>query len=382
MNMKITSSAVTMASSREYSLYQEKESAELITTADKAATLTFSDESKSLLEQLQENKIKLEKNQDKLNSRNMLKSLETSSNPSNVLDLDADNNIKLQILRQMLDALNGNRHKKYSNSLVQAFAKQLNSTFMSNSKSLSIANYSGENGFASEGGQSTNVANNNWQRISVTSSFVMEQENTAYQTTGMAKTEDGRTLSFNVSIEMSRAFQSSYENMISESYVCKDPLVINLDSSVTSVSDQKFLFDIDSDGTEDSISFAGEGSGFLALDQNDDGVINDGSELFGTTSGDGFKDLANYDEDGNGWIDENDSVYEKLKVWTKDSEGNDRLLNLKAADVGAIYLDRASTEFSLKQEDTNRTNGIIRNTGIYLKESGGVGTVQHVDLAV
>ena len=85
---------------------------------------------------------------------------------------------------------------------------------------------------------------------------------------------------------------------------------------------------------------------FLLLDRNEDGKINDGSELFGTKSGDGFRDLSEYDEDRNGWIDENDSVFSKLKVWTKDSEGNDKLLNLKQADVGAIYLGNIDTEFS------------------------------------
>ena len=63
-------------------------------------------------------------------------------------------------------------------------------------------------------------------------------------------------------------------------------------SNVTSVSDMKFKFDIDSDGKVDEISFVGKSSGFLALDKNEDGKINDGSELFGTKSGDGFSDLA------------------------------------------------------------------------------------------
>ena len=161
-----------------------------------------------------------------------------------------------------------------------------------------------------------------------------------------------------------------------------DPLVINLDSNVASVSDMKFLFDLDADGKEEEISFAGRGSGFLALDKNGDGKINDGSELFGTKSGDGFGDLAAYDEDGNGWIDEADSVFKDLKIWTKDENGKDVLMNLKDADVGAIYLGSAQTEFSLNNQATQQTNGIIRKTGVYLKESGGVGTVQHVDLAV
>jgi hypothetical protein len=117
-------------------------------------------------------------------------------------------------------------------------------------------------------------------------------------------------------------------------------------------------------------------------DKNGDGKINDGSELFGTKSGDGFKDLAAFDEDGNGWIDEADSVFKKLKVWSKDEKGNDILIDLKKVDVGAIYLGNANTEFSMKSGLENRTDAINRKTGVYLKESGGVGTVQHVDLAV
>lgn len=181
---------------------------------------------------------------------------------------------------------------------------------------------------------------------------------------------------------MSRGFCERYEKLTQENVILCDPLVINLDSDVASVSDMKFLFDLDADGKEEEVSFAGQGSGFLALDRNGDGKINDGSELFGTKSGDGFGDLAAYDEDGNGWIDEADSIFKDLKVSTKDKDGKDVLLDLKSANVGAIYLNSASTEFSLNNMETNKTNGVIRSTGIYLKENGGVGTVQHVDLAI
>lgn len=118
------------------------------------------------------------------------------------------------------------------------------------------------------------------------------------------------------------------------------------------------------------------------MDRNGDGKINDGSELFGTKSGDGFKDLAAYDADGNGWIDENDAIFSQLKIWTKDEDGKDKLISLKDADVGAIYLGNADTQFSLKDDD-HKLNGEIKKTGIYLHESSGeVGTVNHVDLIV
>ena len=159
-----------------------------------------------------------------------------------------------------------------------------------------------------------------------------------------------------------------------------DPLVINLRGNIANVSDEKVFFDLDSDGELDSISRLNSDSGYLALDLNGDGIINDGSELFGTSSGDGFADLAKYDEDGNGWIDEADSIYSKLRIWVTEDDGSQSLYTLKSADVGAICLQKQSTDFALKSLYDNHTNGLIRETGVFLHEDGSVGTVQHLDL--
>lgn len=215
--------------------------------------------------------------------------------------------------------------------------------------------------------------------------YYKEEESTFFETTGMVKTKDGRQIEFNIQLEMTRRFEEYYmsQNDIyaqtTENLV--DPLVINLDSDIAKVSDQKFKFDLDADGTEDAISYLQSGSGYLALDHNLDGKINDGSELFGAKSGNGFADLAKYDEDGNGWIDENDSVFEKLLIWAKDEKGNDKLYRLKSKGVGAICLESADTPFHLKSADNRKTNAVIRKTGFFLFENGQSGTMQHVDLA-
>ena len=120
----------------------------------------------------------------------------------------------------------------------------------------------------------------------------------------------------------------------------------------------------------------------MALDLNGDGKINDGSELFGTKSGDGFKDLSKYDLDGNGWIDEADPIWDKLLIWTKDEDGKDKLYHLSDLGVGAIGLSRVGTQFSLNAEKTNETNAMIRKTGIFLYENGTVSTLQQLDMAV
>ncbi len=209
-----------------------------------------------------------------------------------------------------------------------------------------------------------------------------EYESTEFHAKGQAMTEDGRRIDFNIDVLMSRSYMEYMDVLVplaTDSLM--DPLVINVGSGVTGISDQTFSFDLDADGKKEELAQLGSGSGFLAIDLNEDGKINDGSELFGTRSGDGFGDLRKYDLDGNGWIDENDKVFEKLKVWCRDSSGKDILMDLKEADVGAIFLGEAAGDFALKGDD-NRTKGMIRSTGFFLKESLGIGTVQHVDLAV
>ena len=209
----------------------------------------------------------------------------------------------------------------------------------------------------------------------------LETEDTSFSTVGCVRTSDGREINFNVEVGMSREFQQYYrDNLNMASFQMCDPLVINMDTDVAELSDQKFYFDIDADGEQDEVSMLGSGSGYLALDRNGDGVINDGSELFGTESGNGFADLARYDEDGNGWIDEADAIWSKLKIWCKDENGQDILYRLADKGVGAICLQSAATDFTMKAADGS-TKGAVRSTGVFLYENGNVGTMQHVDVA-
>ena len=259
-----------------------------------------------------------------------------------------------------------------------------------NSGSIQQTNSSGIQGTATPASGVFNLVTAHMKVLNyVGETWSMEQEDTSFSTVGTVRTKDGREINFNVNINMSRRCEEYYreELNVAQFSLC-DPLVINLDTDATELSDQTFYFDLDADGTEEEISML-KGSGYLALDKNGDGTINDGSELFGTQNGDGFADLAQYDEDGNGWIDENDSIWSKLKIWCKDENGNDVLYKLSDKGVGAICLQNVSTDFTLQGDrngqdgttNANATNAVIRKTGIFLYENGNVGTVQHVDMA-
>ncbi len=209
-----------------------------------------------------------------------------------------------------------------------------------------------------------------------------ETEATSFSAQGVVKTEDGREIAFELHLTMSRSYHEERNLSIRlGDAVVKDPLVLNFNGTAAQLTDTRFRFDLDADGEEDSIRFVSPGSGFLALDRNGDGRINDGSELFGALTGDGFRELAALDDDANGWIDENDPAFQELRIWRQDAQGQQRLDSLEEAKVGAISLAQVSTPFALK-DPKNQLQGLIRSSGVFLQETGGAGTIQKLDLVV
>ncbi len=206
--------------------------------------------------------------------------------------------------------------------------------------------------------------------------YLAEREQLRFSASGSVQTADGKT------IDLKLGFAMSYQQLqLSERITCesalKDPLVINLEKQFADLQDTRFEFDIDSDGTKDSLANLSQGSYFLALDKNNNQEIDNGSELFGAQSGNGFAELAQYDEDGNSFIDEGDSIYAKLSVWRPEKG----LMAIADVGVGAIYLHPVETQFqNIGNNSEGESQGVLRSSSIYLKEDGTAGTVQQLDL--
>lgn len=181
------------------------------------------------------------------------------------------------------------------------------------------------------------------QRLSLYERY-QENESYSYSTSGIIKTAS-QEINIDIDFTMSRSF--IVENRIDMPRTF-DPLVINFDGELPGLSETRFSFDLDNDGEEDQISNLKEGNGFLALDKNEDGEINEGSELFGTLLGNGFTELAQYDDDNNHWIDENDEIWNKLRIWNRGESEQKELLALGEVGVGAIYLNSTEAEFTYK----------------------------------
>lgn len=178
------------------------------------------------------------------------------------------------------------------------------------------------------------------------------QQKMSFKAKGTVKLEDGREIKIDYNLQMSEEFYSKQSETLLAGDALIDPIVINYKGPGKGLTKEKYTFDLDMDGSKDQISFVAAGSGFLS-----------------------------YDKNGNGIIDEGDEIFEQLRIWEKDESGEDHLISLGEAGVGAIYLKNVNTDFDY-HDDNQHLQGKMRKSSIFLREDGTSGSVHEIDLVV
>jgi hypothetical protein len=141
--------------------------------------------------------------------------------------------------------------------------------------------------------------------------------------------------------------------------VWQDPLVLDLngDGVRTSGASSPVRFDMQGDGQKELLTWTNPNTeeGFLWIDRNHDGVVTDGTELFGVGTDlpagvkarDGFEALAMYDNpayggNGDGVISKDDDIWNRLRLWVdRNHDGyssRDEHESIHAYHVEAIRL--------------------------------------------
>ncbi|AVP86707.1 hypothetical protein C7K70_00335 [Aeromonas hydrophila] len=212
------------------------------------------------------------------------------------------------------------------------------------------------------------------QLVEVTDSLLQKEQLNVVAAANV-QTQDGQTLQLDLGFVLDWR-QLDISQRRTTLNALKDPLVLSLDGKIAGLTDARVNFDIDQDGKADSLPGLSEGSGFVALDRNGNGTIDDGGELFGARSGNGFGELATLDEDGNGVLDERDSQFSALQFWQPEQSP----IALVELGIGAILLHPLDTPFNHLGESGNQ--GVLRQSGLYVTEQSKGGWVQQVDLRV
>jgi hypothetical protein len=162
----------------------------------------------------------------------------------------------------------------------------------------------------------------------------------------------------------------------------RDPLALDLDGDgiETLAADGSVLFDHTSDGVKLATGWVAPDDGFLVLDRNENGTIDNGRELFGdstllsdgTTAEDGLAALADLDGNGDGRIDASDTVFADLRVWRDlNSDGISQAGELFS--LGEIGIASISTEGVVDGTDLGDGN-LSAKTGTFTYVDGTTGS--------
>lgn len=155
------------------------------------------------------------------------------------------------------------------------------------------------------------------------------------------------------------------------------PLVLDLNhDGVTSLDlyATPAYFDMENDGIREKTGWIQSTDALLAFDKNQDGIINDGSELFGnyttlangTKASNGFEALAQYDNNHDSVIDKNDSVYNVLSAWIDTNQDGvtdtGELHSLSELGVTSINLNATATTTYEDQNAITHTSSFTQQT--------------------
>ncbi|MCD8457105.1 hemolysin [Xylella taiwanensis] len=161
------------------------------------------------------------------------------------------------------------------------------------------------------------------------------------------------------------------------------------DGIETVAAGKHILFDHDGDGVKHASGWVKPDDGFLVLDRNGNGRIDDGSELFGADTvlsngqkaTSGFEALRDLDTNGDGVFDAADTRFADVRVWrdlNQDGRSQDNeLFTLSSLGIASITLTPTDTQ------DLDLGNGnLIDNRGTYTRTDGTTGLVGDLQLGL
>ena len=163
------------------------------------------------------------------------------------------------------------------------------------------------------------------------------------------------------------------------------PIVIDLgnDGINSHALNYTINFDLDNNGFKEATGWVSGDDALLAIDKNNNGIIDNGSELFGNKSisdsafsytnsslNNGFETLKSYDTNNDGIIDSQDAEFDKLLLW-QDKNGNAITDNgelIKLSDkVSSIDLNYTNTNINNNDNTIRQTSTATLNDGTKVK---------------
>ena len=211
-------------------------------------------------------------------------------------------------------------------------------------------------------------------RFTMDSSYTYhEYERSDVYFSGDIQLADGTAIAIDLQSSLEREVYVHEQVSLSFGTLPVDPLVLAVEASDVGFSNQRTDFDLNADGSIDSMATLNAGSYFLSLDKNNNGRLDDGSELFGPQTGQGFQELAAYDQDQNGFIDAADDIYASLRLSTLNTDGSQHHFSLAEKNIGAIATHSIDQQFQFNTN--NEQLAQLKRSSYAVKDGAALGQI-------
>ncbi len=162
-----------------------------------------------------------------------------------------------------------------------------------------------------------------------------------------------------------------------------DPMFLDLNGDGkmgTTSLENGINFDHAKDGFKELSAWVDKEDGILVIDKNENGIIDDGSEIFGDNyiksngnkAANGFEALTDLDSNKDGIINSSDKEFDKIKVL----KGDGTLVSLTELGIVSISLNKTTVN------EADENGNVLVYKGTYTKEDGTTGSLGTFNLIV
>jgi len=235
---------------------------------------------------------------------------------------------------------------------------------------------------------------NSDDNITVTNSNV-ELQYLSYQVQGQFSLND-QNITLDYQFDLSSKYASK-TTITTTAAALKDPLIIQFGAQGIGEINGETELDINNDKNLNSLPIFSGDVGYLVFDKNDNKTVDNGSELFGPTSNNGFSELAQLDSNNNGFFDSQDNAYQRVYIWQpqqdnssnntsniipkKGNNNQQELVSLAHAGVSAIYLDAIDTPFNFRNQNGDITAQLRQSSFAITDNNQAVG-IHQIDVQI
>jgi hypothetical protein len=302
--------------------------------------------------------IRSQHNHDRQDQLKLSEAAKSSATEAKILDLekqpDAEHSLNIQIIQSMFKAITGEDLQLFAPQALEGQAEQVSVQQPSQAPNQTDTRDTGS--------------------VYRQSLSYFEAQTFTFDAKGSINTKDGQSVSFSVSLSMSRIFYAETDTTLRTTEAANaEPLIVNYAGSAAELTATHFEFVLDANGSQGQINRSGTQTPGAIPEQTGDSLESRGAAT------DHIESPAIKETKNNRLIGLANAIYQQLRIWQRHADGSQQLLALGEKNIGALYLGHLTNPLQSKTEQNSPVLSEVADSSMSLQQNTRTETVQQIN---